>query len=91
MEKWLQDNNPEWLPVWEVTKEVLAADANKFPFMVRKNYFLYENAEARVFCGMSPNRKYELKPLGHFLKQAVEARIKQLKAKGEWKQEKPEE
>lgn len=61
------------------------------PVVVRKNYFLYENPEARIFCGMAADRKYELKPLGHFLKQAVDARIKQLKAKGEWEQEKPEE
>ena len=91
VEKWLQDNNPGWIPVWKVAKEVLAADAKKFPFMVRKTYFLYENPEARIFCGMAADRNYELKPLGHFLKQAVDARIKQLKAKGEWEQEKPEE
>ena len=44
----------------------------------------YENPEARIFCGMAADRKYELKPLGHFLKQAVEAKIKQLQTSGEW-------
>ena len=84
VEKWLAVNNPEWFPVWEITREVLAADAKPFPFMVRKNYFLHENAAARLFCGMAADRNYELKPLGHFLKQAVEAKIKQLQTSGEW-------
>ena len=73
VETWLLDNSSEWLPVWNVTKEVVATDANKFPFMGRKNSFLNENPAARVFCGMSPERNYTLKLLGHFLNQDVES------------------
>lgn len=75
VEKWLQDNNPEWIEKWQLSGQVLAADAKPFPFMVRKNYFLYENEAARIFCGMNPEKEYKLKPLGSFLKQAVEARL----------------
>ena len=41
----------------------------------------------KEILGMAADRKYVLKPLVHSLKQAVDARIKQLKPKGEWEQE----
>ena len=75
VEEWLTINAPEWLEKWEAAKEVRTAGNEKFPFMVRKNYFLSENPAARAFCGMNPEREYKLRPLATFLKQAVEAKL----------------
>ena len=75
VEEWLTINAPEWMEKWEMAKEVRTAGNEKFPFMVRKNYFLSENPLARAFCGMNPDREYKLRPLGTFLKQAVEAKL----------------
>ena len=72
---WLQDNNPDWLHKWELSKAVRTADNHEFSFMVRKSYFLYENPTARTFCGMAADRDYKLKPSAIALKAAVEARL----------------
>lgn len=75
---WLTDNNPDWLKKWKASETVRMANNQKFPFMVRKNYFLFENPEARIYCGMKPDtadKKYELRAKGKALKRAVEARI----------------
>lgn len=72
---WLQDNNPEWLHKWDLSKAVRTADNHEFSFMVRKSYFLYENPAARTFCGMAADRDYKLKPSALALKAAVEARL----------------
>ena len=74
---WLTDNAPEWLKKWETAKAVRTADNKKFQFMVRKNYFLYENPAARAFCGMieNPKKPYQLRKSGQALKQAVEVRL----------------
>lgn len=80
---WLQDNNPDWLHKWDLSKAVRTADNHEFSFMVRKSYFLYENPAARTFCGMAPDRDYKLKPSALALKTAVEARLAaEAKSKG---------
>ena len=76
VEAWIQLNNPEWATKWSASKEVKTPDNSKFGFMVRKNYFLFENPEAREYCGMKPDSErrepYELQPSAAQLKKAVE-------------------
>ena len=78
-ELWIKDNNPEYLKRWEAMKEARMADGGKYAFMVRKNLFLYENEEARTYCGVKPRKDgkpYQLNPLGKALKMATDARMR---------------
>lgn len=79
VEEWISVNNPEWLKKWEMSGKVLMMNGAKFSFMVRKNYFLFENQAARAYIGMSEKsiKDYKLKPNGVVLRSAVEAKIAQ--------------
>ena len=72
---WLHDNNPEWLAKWDASDEVRTPDNKKYSFMIRKNYFLFENPAARVYCGMDKDREYKLNASAVALRAAVEARL----------------
>lgn len=80
VEEWIKVNNPDWLQKWQLCGQVVMMNNEKFSFMVRKNYFLFENPAARAYCGMKPkaNKAYELKPNAVVLRSAVEAKIAQL-------------
>ena len=70
---WIELNNPDYLATWEAMGKVRDTHGNKFPFMVKKNLFLYENAAARAFCRIkeSKDKPYELKPAATALKTLV--------------------
>lgn len=50
--EWLEKHNPDWKKKWDISGTVRQADGTKFPFMVRKSYFLKENPDAREYCGV---------------------------------------
>ena len=77
VETWIRENAPEWMEKWEASGKVVMMSNEPFPFMVRKNYFLFENPAARAYCGMieNPAKPYALKPNAVALRQAVEARL----------------
>ena len=52
IEKWIEDNFPNYMPIWEMSGEVKDADGKKFSAMVRRAVFLYENVEARKDFGV---------------------------------------
>ena len=52
IEKWIKDNFPNYMPIWEESGKVLDADGKKFSAMVRRAVFLYENVEARKDFGV---------------------------------------
>ena len=65
---------PEYLPRWELMKKARNASNKPFMFMVRKNLFLYENAEARKFCRVidTADKPYKLLPNGETLRSIVD-------------------
>ena len=70
---WLEKHNKEWLQIWEAIGFLTKADGDKYPFMVRKNYFLFHNPKAREYVGMDPAVEYELTALGKALSLDVDA------------------
>lgn len=74
---WLKDNAPSYIPKWEAMKELRRPNNSKYPFMIRKNVFLFDNPEARAFCGMSAETcdNYTLTKSGTTLNDAVSKRI----------------
>lgn len=78
VEEWITAHNPDYLPRWEAMKKARTTDAHKFPFMVRKNLFLFENEPARRFCHTREDEEhpYKLKKNAETLLMAVETIIK---------------
>ena len=52
IEKWIEDNYPNYMPIWKKSGEVLDEKGKKFSPMVRRAVFLYENVEARKDYGI---------------------------------------
>ena len=52
IEKWIEANFPNYMPIWKKSGEVLDEKGKKFPAMVRRAVFLYENVEARKDYGI---------------------------------------
>lgn len=83
---WIKLNNPDYLPRWEAMGKVKDTHGKKYPFMVRKNLFLFENAAARIFCRIKETKEkpYELKPAAASLKTLVDKQL-EVDAKGKSK------
>lgn len=71
--EWLQIHDKDWLDTWEALSYLKKADGDKYPFMVRKNYFLFYHEEARAYVGMDPKAEYVLTALGKALEMDVKA------------------
>jgi len=65
---------PEYLPRWELMKQARNAANKPFMFMIRKNLFLFENAEARKFCRVKDTAEapYKLLPNAETLRSIVD-------------------
>lgn len=86
---WVKNNAPDYIVEWNAMEEMRQADNSKYPFMVRKNVFLYDNESARLYCGMKEetSEAYELTTRGKALKDAIPTWIKNNPKKVEkWKQ-----
>lgn len=69
--EWIIEHKPTYYPCWMAMAEMKQAGGSKWPFMVRKNVFLFENPDARSFCGIN-NPDYELTENGRILKDEIE-------------------
>ena len=76
IEAWIKKNNKDYLARWKEMKEQTDTQNKKFPFMVRKNLFLYENEAARRFCHLKEDKDnpYTLGEKAEMLKVALETK-----------------
>lgn len=95
IERWIKDNFPNYMPIWEASGAVLDETGRKFSTVIRRAVFLYENVEARKDFGVGDyqrtdedaskrqNRsgKDEYKPTEK-MKQLIRLRNKVLEKKG---------
>lgn len=89
-QKWTEDgvitfikaNCPDYLPRWEAMKKARTAANKPFMFMIRKNLFLYENADARKFCRVKDTEEepYKMTENAEILKTVVD-RLQQIEDK----------
>ena len=78
---WIELNNSSYLPIWKAMKEVTNIQGNAFPFMVKKNLFLYDNPAARKLCGIKEdeNNPYKLQPSAAALNSLVQKQLEKAK------------